>query len=262
MQISLFFRDSGSGPALIILHGIFGSGENWLTVAKKFADQFRVFLPDQRNHGRSPHSDEFDYDVLAEDLLHFADSQHLDKFFLIGHSMGGKVAMQFAQKHPGRLHALVVADIAPRRYPPHHRTILEGMKAIDLEHFTSRNQADEAMARFIPETDVRQFLLKNLYRNDAGNFAWRLNLPVLEKAAETIGENPDAAMPCPVPALFIRGGLSSYIRKEDEAEILRRFPSAEISTVEGAGHWVHAEKPEEFSEMVLKFFHQHLPQQL
>ena len=156
MPISLFCRESGSGPALLILHGVFGSGENWFTVAKKFSEHFRVFLIDQRNHGRSPHSDDFSYDDLVEDLRNFADEHHISRFFLLGHSMGGKVAMRFAQKYPQRLRGLVVVDIAPRNYEPHHQSIMAGFKAVDLEKFTSRSQADEArIARICSATLCR-----------------------------------------------------------------------------------------------------------
>lgn len=255
MGISLFFRESGQGLPLVILHGIFGSGENWFTVAKKFSEHFRVFLVDQRNHGRSPHTDEFNYSLLVQDLLDFADQQKLDRFFLLGHSMGGKVAMRFAQEYPNRLLGLVVADIAPRIYPPHHQTILDGLKAVDLFNFSSRAEADEAMSRHIPETDVRQFLLKNLYRKEDGKFAWRINLPVLEKAAASIGADSGSDNASMVPALFVKGNQSNYIRPQDEAEIIRRFPHSEIAAIEGAGHWVQAEKPEEFTRCVLNFLH-------
>lgn len=256
MRISLHYRESGEGPALVILHGVFGSGENWFTVAKKFSEHFRVFLPDQRNHGRSPHSNEFGYPELVQDLKDFADDHGLDKFFLIGHSMGGKVAMNFAGLYPQRLHAMVVVDIAPRYYAPHHQEVIAGLKAVDLEHAVSRQEAEAAMAAFIDEADVRQFLLKNLYRREDGKFAWRINLGVLEKAVGTIGASMEESDPSDVPALFIRGSNSRYIRPEDEAEISRRFPGSRVETIEGAGHWVQAEQPEAFTETVLRFFEQ------
>jgi esterase len=254
MHSPLFFHETGSGPPMIILHGFLGSGENWLGIAMKFAENFHVFLPDQRNHGRSLHSDEFNYDLLAEDLKDFADARGAEKFYLVGHSMGGKVAMQFARKYPARIQAMVVADIAPRAYAPHHQTIFESLKTLNPDLLSNRREADELLAPFIPEMDVRQFLLKNLYRKAEGGFAWRFHLPALEKAADSIGEDSGDNSLCSVPVLFIRGGLSSYIRKEDEAEIYRRFPSATIITIEGAGHWVHAEKPEEVASVIQEFF--------
>ena len=253
MHLSLHFRESGSGPALVILHGVFGSGENWFTVAKKFSEHFHVFLPDQRNHGRSPHSEEFSYPLLVEDLKNFADDRGLNKFFLIGHSMGGKVAMKFAQQFPDRLAGLVVVDIAPRYYEPHHQEVMAGFKSVNLEKAQSRTEAEEEMAAFIHEADVRQFLLKNLYRKEDGSFNWRINLKVLEKAVEHIGNAVDFQTETKVPALFIKGNNSRYIRKEDEEQIHKLFPGAEIAGIDGAGHWVQAEKPEEFTQTVLDF---------
>jgi pimeloyl-ACP methyl ester carboxylesterase len=253
MRISLHFRESGAGLPLVILHGVFGSGENWFTVAKKFSEQFHVFLPDQRNHGRSPHSDAFDYPLLVEDLKDFADERGLKKFFLIGHSMGGKVAMQFAAQFPERLAGLVVVDIAPRFYPPHHEEVIAGLKAVDLENTASRTEAEAAMTKYISEGDVRQFLLKNLYRKEDGKFAWRINLPVLERQASGIGNQNNLQGPVEIPTLFVKGNNSRYIRQEDEAGILAIFPQASIVGIEGAGHWVQAEKPEEFTACVLNF---------
>lgn len=253
MSISLFCRESGSGPPLLILHGVFGSGENWFTVAKNFSEHFHVFLIDQRNHGRSPHAAEFSYDDLVDDLWNFAEEHQLSRFYLIGHSMGGKVAMRFAQKYPERLIGLVVVDIAPRSYEPHHQDILAGFKSVDLQKFTSRSEADDAMAAHIPEADVRQFLLKNLYRTEDGKFAWRINLPVLEKAVLQIGTETAEWNPVSLPALFVKGNLSRYIRPEDESLIRQKFPGAQIAGIEGAGHWVQAEKPMEFTSIVLRF---------
>lgn len=192
--------------------------------------------------------------MLVEDLKDFADEQGLEKFFLIGHSMGGKVAMQFAALYPERLRALVVVDIAPRHYQPHHQAVMAGLKAVDLNHVQSRQEAEDAMAAFIMEKDVRQFLLKNLYRKEDGKFAWRINLPVLEKAVEYIGENIEFREMVHIPALFIKGNNSRYIRQEDEKLIRELFPQSRIAGIEGAGHWVQAEKPEEFTRLVLNFF--------
>jgi pimeloyl-ACP methyl ester carboxylesterase len=254
MELNLNFRKAGEGPALIILHGVFGSGENWLTVSKQFMPHFEVFLVDQRNHGRSPHSDAFSYDILVEDLRQFAQSQNLKSFYLIGHSMGGKVAMKFAQKHPQMLEKLVVVDIAPRHYSPHHQQIMAALKAVDMEHMSTRNQAEEAMAKHILEADVRQFLLKNLYRNEEGKFAWRINLPVLEKAVENIGEAIPTSPTIKTPTLFVKGANSRYISEKDEVEIKSFFSHSQLVEIENAGHWVQAEKPDEFAGSVLKFF--------
>jgi pimeloyl-ACP methyl ester carboxylesterase len=187
---------------------VFGSGDNWLTVSKLFTPLYHVFLVDQRNHGRSPHSDTFNYDALVEDLKDFADQQNLPVFDLIGHSMGGKVAMKFAAKYPDRLSKMVVVDIAPRFYSPHHQEIMNGFKSVDLKAMVSRQEAEEAMIPFIPELDVRQFLLKNLYRNTDGEFAWRINLPVLEKGINQIGEALSIDFKISIPTLFIKGKKS------------------------------------------------------
>jgi esterase len=254
MQLHLNFREAGEGPPLIILHGVFGSGENWLTVSKLFTPFFKVFLVDQRNHGRSPQTEDFSYQLMVEDLKDFADQQNLDSFFLIGHSMGGKVAMKFASLHPERLERMVVVDIAPRYYNPHHHEIIAGFKAVDLEKMTTRQQADDAMARFIQEVDVRQFLLKNLYRNDQGKFAFRINLPVLEKSIDAIGEPLDPRSRITVPTLFIKGENSRYISQKDENDIGTIFPNSSIRIISNAGHWVQAEQPQLFADAVLSFF--------
>lgn len=254
MQIQLNFREVGEGPPLIILHGVFGSGDNWLTISKLFAPHFHVFLVDQRNHGRSPHTDDFSYDLLVEDLHDFANQQNLETFFLIGHSMGGKVAMKFAARYPGRLRKLVVVDIAPRYYNPHHQQILAGLKAIDPDTMSGRAEAEQAMAAHIPELDVRQFLLKNLYRNEEGKFAFRINLPVLERSIAIIGEAlaPDSRIQ--VPSLFIKGQNSRYISDQDKTEIPVMFPNSSLVEIAGAGHWVQAEQPQLFADTVLDFF--------
>lgn len=253
MSIQLNFRKGGEGPPLVILHGIFGSGENWLTVSKQFMPHFEVYLVDQRNHGRSPHYESFSYDILVEDLHDFSQSQGLEKFYLIGHSMGGKVAMKFAERYPDKLEKLVVVDIAPRYYSPHHQQIMEGFQSVDLLRMKTRTEADEAMARIIPEWDVRQFLLKNLYRDDNGNFAWRINLPVLEKAVETIGEAFSPLQKVAIPTLFVKGANSKYISDKDVSDINKLFKNSQLVTIENAGHWVQAEQPEAFSKAVLSF---------
>lgn len=253
MAINLNFKSLGEGKPLVILHGVFGSGENWLTVSKQFAPHYQVFLVDQRNHGRSPQTDDFSYDLMVSDLLDFVNQQGFEKFDLIGHSMGGKVAMKFAAKYSDRLHHLVVVDIAPRFYKPHHQEIIAGLKAVDLQNSNSRNEADAAMAPFIPEMDVRQFLLKNLFRDETGKFAWRINLPVLEKAVETIGEPLDQLAKIQVPTLFLKGEKSRYISELDIEQIAIQFPNCEVITIANSGHWIQAEQPDAFVKAVLPF---------
>lgn len=253
MASSLFFRQTGQGPPLLILHGVFGSGDNWLTVTRQIAEHFTVYLIDQRNHGRSFHSEEFSYPVLCQDVVDFADEHNLAQFDLIGHSMGGKVAMNLAVLHPERIRKMVVVDIAPRFYSPHHQQIIAGFDAVQLDRVQSRSDAEQQMAAFIDEPDVRQFLLKNLYRTDDGSYGWRINLPILRKAVMEIGQALPEGPAVPIPTLFLKGGNSRYISEKDETEIHQRFPQSEIITIEGAGHWLQAEKPAEFLQSVLPF---------
>ena len=253
MAIDLYYKTIGEGKPLVILHGVFGSGENWLTVSKQFSPYYQVFMVDQRNHGRSPHTEDFSYDLMVEDLLHFANRQGFSTFDLIGHSMGGKVAMKFAAAQGQRLAHLVVVDIAPRFYKPHHHEIMAGLKAVDLLHCTSRKEAEEAMVPFIPLADVRQFLLKNLYRTEDGKFAWRIHLAVLEKAIEFIGEPLDPSVKIDIPTLFLRGANSAYIQDEDAVQIANQFTNSKIITIPNAGHWIQAEQPLAFAEAVLPF---------
>lgn len=253
MSIQLNFRKSGEGPPLVILHGVFGSGENWLTVSKQFMPHFEVYLVDQRNHGRSPHSPDFSYDVLVQDVYDFAQQHNLSKFILIGHSMGGKVAMKFASKFPEMLEKLVVVDIAPRYYKPHHQEVMAAFRSVQLEEMKTRNEADAAMASHLPDVDTRQFLLKNLYRTEDGNFAWRINLSVLENAVDNIGEPLDEQIRIAVPTLFIRGEKSKYISDKDIPQIGTQFTNSRVVTIPNAGHWVQAEQPDAFAHAVLQF---------
>jgi esterase len=253
MASSLFFRQSGQGPALFVLHGVFGSGDNWLTVTKQLAEHFTVYLIDQRNHGRSFHSQDFSYPILCQDVVDFAQDQGVDSFHLIGHSMGGKVAMNLAVLHPGLLRKMVVVDIAPRYYTPHHQQIIAGFDAVQLATIQSRSEAEQQMAAFIDEPDVRQFLLKNLYRTETGSYDWRINLPILRKAVMEIGQGLPEGPPISVPTLFLKGGNSRYISAQDEVEIAQRFTHSMIETIAGAGHWLQAEKPVEFLETVMPF---------
>ncbi len=250
--MDLFYREHGNGQPLLILHGLFGSSDNWLTLGKVFSTRFHTFLIDQRNHGRSENTEEFSYQILADDLKNFILDHKLENPIIIGHSMGGKAAMLFALQNPTLLDKLIVVDIAPKEYPVHHDTILEGLKAIDLKTLESRSKADEILSAYIPEVDVRQFLLKNLFRNDEKEFEWRMNLQVLEREIVNIGGNIDGA-PIDVPTLFIRGLKSKYISDEDYEAIRNLFPNVKIETIEKAGHWVQAERPKEFMDVVYRF---------
>lgn len=253
--MKLYFRQVGeTGPAIVFLHGIFGSSDNYLTISKSIAAQgFRVFMIDQRNHGQSPRSDEFDYQSMAADLHEFIMDQKLEKPVLVGHSMGGKTVMQYAINYPGTAGKLVIVDIAPRFYPVHHGDILRGLNAIPLATLKNRNEADTLLSQHEPSPTVRQFLLKNLYRTPDGKFDWRINLPVIEREIHGVGEELSTSRPIMEPTLFIRGSESGYISDDDIPAIMRMFPNASIETIEGAGHWVQAEKPAEFVEALIKF---------
>jgi esterase len=252
--MKLHFRELGAGKPLIILHGLFGFLDNWQTLAKYFAQHYKVYLVDLRNHGRSPHSLDFSYPLMAADLLEFINDHHIQQPAIMGHSMGGKVAMHFALHHPEKLSKLIVVDMAPKAYPPHHQDILTGLKAVDLKSMSSRTEADQALARHIPEEGVRQFLAKNLYRQQDNTFAWRMNLPVIEEKIEEVGKETRAEGAFSKPSLFIRGANSRYIQPEKDLDrILELFPAATLETIEGAGHWVHAEKPQELFNHVVRF---------
>jgi hypothetical protein len=235
------------------LHGLFGSSDNWHTIAQRLAETFQVFALDQRNHGQSPHQAEMNYAVMATDVAEFMASQQIASAVVIGHSMGGKTAMQLALQLPERVEKLVVSDIAPRAYPPQHEKIFAALLALDLAQFQTRPQIEDALAADIPNLVLRRFLLKNLGRSATREFFWKINLRGL---AENYGEirapitlNASFAK----PTLFIRGGESKYVNHEDEAHIGELFPLAQIQTILGASHWVHADQPEEFLRRVLAF---------
>ena len=250
--MKLFSRESGSGDPLIILHGLFGSSDNWFTLAKTFSDHYHVYLVDLRNHGQSPHDDEFNYAALVKDLHQFFEDQNIDKADLIGHSLGGKTVMNFVLEHPELVQKQIVVDITPRFYPVHHDTILEGLNAIDPSSLQSRNEADELLTKYISEFGVRQFLLKNLTRDENGKFTWKFNLKVLGENIHTVGEEIKSGKSFKGESLFIKGTKSNYFESGDEEKILSLFPNSQFVALE-TGHWVQAEKPKEFSEKVLDF---------
>jgi len=250
--MELFFRKLGQGPPLIILHGLFGSSDNWHSLSKVFAERHTVYVVDQRNHGQSPHDAIHTYEALASDLNEFIDGHQIKNPTLIGHSMGGKVAMNFAIKFPGKIARLIVVDITPKAYPVHHDDILKGLNALPLGQLASRGQADEMLMPFVPEPAVRQFLLKNLARDKNQNFEWRINLPVLEKHIHDMGAALRYEGRFEGPTLFIVGSKSNYFEKGDERTIKGYFPKAEITTLD-TGHWVQAENPQGFAQAVFDF---------
>lgn len=254
--MKLFFREVGDSahPPIIILHGLFGSSDNWLTISKLIADKgYRVLLVDQRNHGQSPRDEAHDYDSMAADLHEFITDHQLNDPVLVGHSMGGKTVMQYAMKYPDAFSKLVVVDIAPKFYPVHHGDILRGLQAIELATLTNRNVADQILAEYEPSPTVRQFLLKNLYRTPEGRFDWRINLPIISREIHGIGDELSHPRPVTKPTLFIRGSESGYIADSDIPGIQKLFPTSQIVTIDGAGHWIQAEKPAEFVDVLVNF---------
>jgi esterase len=250
--MKLHYREFGEGKPLVILHGLFGFSDNWQTHAKKFSDYFRVILVDLRNHGHSPWSDEFSYKLMAEDLHELTEELQINSFILLGHSMGGKVAMHYAQNYENALEKLIVVDIGIKQYPMHHEHIIAAMHAIDLSVLKVRSEAEVTLRKHIDSEGVIQFLLKNLYWKEKGVLAWRMNLPVLEREMhEILAAVP--AVEVMTPTLFIRGELSNYILDDDWNEIGSYFPDSDLVTISKTGHWVHAEAPEEFTDAVLGF---------
>lgn len=244
----------GEGIPLVILHGFLGMGDNWKTLGNQFAqDGYQVHLVDQRNHGRSFHDDAFSYELMANDLLAYAHHHGLAEFILLGHSMGGKTAMQFAVANPKMVLKLFVADIAPKAYPQHHQDILKALASLDFSKVTTRGSADKALAAYIGEVGTRQFLLKNLYWKEKGVLGLRMNLPVLSSEIHAVGMALPAGTRFLGETYFLRGEHSGYIEKIDELHIKKHFPKAEILTISKAGHWLHAENPSEFYQNVIKF---------
>lgn len=243
------------GVPVIILHGLFGSLDNWISIAKVLADRnFKVYLVDQRNHGKSPHMDSHSYDDMAEDLKEFLEDQQLSSAILLGHSMGGKTIMNFSLNYPMMVEKLIVVDISPKHYPPHHEQILRGLHSVNVNTVTNRKQADERMSAVIDNVGVRQFLLKNMDRLNSDSFTWKMNLPVLEQNIHNIGE-PLKAGTFEGKVYFIAGGASDYILRGDRALIISHFPQAKIATIKGAGHWIHAEKTDQFLDVLLMMLH-------
>lgn len=249
----LFARKTGVGEPVLILHGLLGSSENWATVARDLAGSYTVFSLDLRNHGRSFHSDHFDYPVMAGDVKAFIDQQGLKNVAIIGHSMGGKTAMQFAFFYPEHVHKLVVVDIALRAYPPHNLNSVDALRRLDLTTISRLSQADEQLAADIPDISERLSHLKNLKREPDGTYHWRVNLEAIRRNYPFISEavtGAGYAKEC----LFIRGVNSDYIQDADWEDILESFPRAKLETIPNAGHWVHVEARQMFVQTVRDYF--------
>ncbi|KEA65461.1 Esterase ybfF [Marinobacterium lacunae] len=250
--MELHYHRTGSGPTLIILHGLFGTWENWGAQIKMLSDQFDIVAADLRNHGSSPHSDAVDYRSMAGDVIELMDRLEIEHAFILGHSMGGKVAMQLAIDHPSRVDKLIVADIAPVTYPPHHNAVFQGLLNVDLNTIKSRTNADQQLAEHVDSAGVRAFLLKNLQRDAQGRFAWKMNLESLHREYDHIAAAPSEGQ-YTGPVLFIKGGDSDYLLPEHAEAIKTRFPNASYKVIEGTGHWLHAEKPGAFTRLVERF---------
>lgn len=243
----------GKPKKLVILHGLFGMLDNWVSLGKRFAEFFEVHLIDQRNHGRSFHHPVHNYQEMAQDLVNYLDAKDLDQVYLLGHSMGGKTVMQVACSFPERIEKLIVVDIAPKYYPPHHQVILQGLNAVETSQITSRKQADEVLSNFFDNQAIRMFLLKSLYRKEDKTYGFRFNLPTLEAQIESIGGSSDISCVFDKPTMFVDGALSNYILEEDHDLIEEHFPDNEIVEIPNAGHWVHAEQADLFWEKVMHF---------
>lgn len=254
MNSILHSKITGNHPQhFLIFHGLFGQSDNFGTLAKQFAEHFTIHTVDLRNHGRSFHSDEVQFSDMSNDILNYLDFHQIKSCFLLGHSLGGKVVIEFSYQFPERLDKLIVADMAPKPYPPHHQGIIKALNSVDFKQIKKRSEADEVLQQYIPEFSVRQFLLKNIYLKEDGKYAFRFNLKVLtEKYNDLIGGNLTEGK-FDKPTLFLRGEKSNYIMDEDFPLIFSHFPQAEIKTISNAGHWLHAENPKDFFNEISKF---------
>ncbi len=244
----------GAGQPLLILHGFLGMSDNWKTLGNQYAEHgFEVHLIDQRNHGRSFHSQDFDYAFLSQDIVDYMEQNNIEKACVLGHSMGGKTAMQLATSRPDLGEKLIVADIAPKFYPPHHQPIINALTRLDLDKITSRKEADEQLSHDLPDFGMRQFLLKSLYWKEKDSLDFRFNLDVLKDKMEEIGEHIEPTAVYNGSTLFIRGDRSEYIMPGDFESAKKHFPKAQLETVEKAGHWLHAENPKQYFQKTLDF---------
>jgi len=255
--LKLFYRKFGQGNPFLILHGLFGQCDNWQTQAKAIADKgFEVYIIDQRNHGLSPHDENFNYNAMSSDLHELITDLNYDKIILLGHSMGGKTAMKYAQDHSQKINKLIIADIAPKFYPPHHQKIIDALQAVDFGIIKSRKEASDILSRYIADLGTIQFLLKNIYWKTDSQLEWRFNLVSIINNIDNVGaeiEFSSISTNLNFRTLFIRGEKSDYINNSDISIIRNNFPDAEFVTIPGAGHWLHAEKPNEFLNEIIRF---------
>jgi pimeloyl-ACP methyl ester carboxylesterase len=251
--MNLAFEVVGKGEPLIILHGFLGSSDNWRVMSRRLGAHYKVFTADLRNHGRSPHSDIFDYDVMAADLREFMEQQSLRSIVLLGHSMGGKVAMKFAIDYSEQVDQLIIVEIGPKPYEPSKRYLLEALRALDLTRYKSFAEVDAALAAEIPRESLRKFLLKNLARDNNGRLHWKVHLEAIYRNYDKLAQGIAPGRTFDKPTLFIRGGKSNYIQDDDVPLIRQIFLQSDIATLPEAGHWAHIDSPEDFSQTVLNF---------
>ncbi len=252
-KMQLHYEKTGSGFPVIILHGLFGSSDNWRTIAKNLSSLFLVVSVDQRNHGRSPHDPQMSYELMAGDVADLMHAQGWQSAYIIGHSMGGKTAMELALRQPDKVDKLVVVDIGPREHPLRHDHILDALLGIDLNSFGTRHAIGESLATAIPDRDVVRFLLKSVGRDATGRFRWLIGLKEIAANYSAIAAGIAKGRSFQKPCLLVRGELSDYLRPEDEDAFRELFPMAEVRQISGAGHWVHAESPAEFTRVVMGF---------
>jgi pimeloyl-ACP methyl ester carboxylesterase len=260
MTQTLHSKIVGNQPKhLLIFHGLFGQSDNFATLAKQFAEfparggGYTVHAVDLRNHGRSFHSDDMSFEAMSDDILNYLNHHQISECYLLGHSLGGRVVIEFSYKHPAKIEKLIVADMAPKAYPPHHQGIIKALNSVDFEKVEKRSDVDDVLEQFIPDTGTRQFLLKNVYHSDSGKYAFRFNLKTLTNSYnEMVGRNLTDGI-FDKPTLFLRGEKSDYIQDSDFDLIKKHFPNSEIKTIPNAGHWLHAENPKAFFEDVLAF---------
>lgn len=253
--MNLFFRHFGSGKPVIILHGLFGQSDNWVTFGRQLASSFSVFIPDLRNHGQSPHASVHTYPAMTEDLREFMEQHEIAQALLVGHSMGGKAAMNFALEYPDMVEKLVVVDISPKKYPERniHTRVITQMLSIELEEVKTRTEVEKILESQLMDLRIRMFVLKNLYYRIPGQLAWRLNLDAINHNLDQLFDGIDSLHSFDKPTLFIKGGESDYISENDMPMIRRLFPKANLKTISGASHWVHADAPEELLFLLKDF---------
>lgn len=255
--MKLFFRKSGSGHPLIVLHGLFGISDNWAALAKQWSEHFTVYTVDLRNHGQSPHSEDWNYALMAEDILELIGDEKLNNVTILGHSMGGKVAMKLAIEYPMAVTKLIVSDIAPRVYPPQNKDVVNALLSVNIEQISSRKDAEQVLAGTLSDNGTIQFLLKNLFWKEQisgeKKLSWRFNLDVISRKLNEVNQPTLPDPVCDTDTLFIRGSRSPYILEEDESEIKMLFPNSSVVTIQNAGHWVHADQPQAMFQAVMEF---------